>query len=200
MYPQSPSGRRGRPPSPHPPHSLQQSLSIRTTPQATQHGTSLSPPRPDSPLPIPSDKHAKTRKLHRTYLLEVELENRKGEPQSSTGYLDVPNPLPAGSVASHTSSTHNRAASIPASTHEGYTDLSSVLSSDGDETLSANIKAEGELISLDGRPVPRTRIRSKLSSVARAKAELMRHLGSCKLCDNQKVTVSIYLSGCGVCS
>jgi hypothetical protein len=194
MY-RSPSGRRAHQP-----------LSIRTvnhnvtqvsSQQYTQHGKILSSPQllqPSWPLPIPEDKQAKARKLYNKYKLELALDHSKREPQSANVYLNslhVPGPSAPRSVTSNTSSRHNRATSISNSTYDAYTELSSVLSFDDEESISStNIKAERELMSFDGRPVKPTRTRSKLSSVKRAHAALKRHLGSCQLCHSRKVTVS----------
>lgn len=208
MY-RSLSGYGSRPPSPppHTPRRGQHSLTIRTVNQQSaqvpsqQHGTSSSPPQqayPSYPLPIPFEKQAKARKLHQKYLMEVKLDQSKREPQSATSYhnpyLNVPGapgvPAPR-SVTSHTSSRHNRATSISTSTFDVRTELSSVVSFDGDESpSSANAKVKGELISFDGKPVKTPRIRRRLSSVKRAKAALVRHLGSCWVCHQRKVPVS----------
>lgn len=191
MY-RSLSGRSMPPsPPPHTPRRAHQSLTIRTAShlpqeahQQGQNGTSSSPPQPylTYPLPIPLEKQAKARKLHHKYQLEVTLARSKVEPQAA--YLSVPGPPTPHSVTSHASSRRNRGTSISTS----FTELSSVVSWDGDESpSSAKTKANGELIAFDGKAVKTPRIRRRLSSVQRAKAALVRHLGSCRVCHSRKV-------------
>jgi hypothetical protein len=205
MY-RSLSAHRSRPrsPSPHTPRrGGHHSLTIRTVNQQSpqlsseqQHGTSSSPPQPpypSYPLPIPPQKQAKARKLHQKYLMEVKLDQSKREPQSATShhdpYLSVPGPR---SVTSHTSSRRKRATSISTSTYDAVTELSSVVSFDGDESPSSvKARVKGELMSFDGTPVKSPRIRRRLSSVKRAKAALVRHLGSCWVCHSRKVPVGV---------
>ncbi len=182
-------------------------LTIRTSeqqqaplPQAASHhqGQSSSLPQlpyPKYPLPIPPEKQAKARKLYKDYLFQ-ELASKKLEPLSAISYrnesfLSVPGPPTPHSVTSHTSSRHKRAASVSTSTYDAATDFSSMVSFDGYESPSSSKgKAKAEPKSIySGQPV-KQHTRSKLSSVKRAKAALMRHLGSCWVCRSRKVPVS----------
>lgn len=152
----------------------------------------LHPPYPVYPLSIPPEKQAKARKLYRQYIFQEGLAHKKLEPLSATSYhnepfLNVPGPAAPRSVTSQASSRHKRAVSISTSNYDAITDLSSVLSFDGCKSPS---EAQGDLMSVyDGKPV-KTRTRQKLSDVKRAKAALMRHLGSCWPCRSRKVPVS----------
>jgi len=120
--------------------------------------------------------------------LKEKVETSQIEPQSTAshrgGYhLTVPGPPTAHSVASFTSSKY----SIATSAYDAITDLSSVVSfEDEDEPTLAAVKNEGELRSFDGKKV-KHRQRKRLSPVARAKAALVRHLGSCWVCRSRRV-------------
>ncbi|KAK0105856.1 hypothetical protein ONS95_004370 [Cadophora gregata] len=176
-------------------HRQSLSLSIRTanhvTPPAIQQATPPSQPYPHYPLPIPKDKEARALELYTQYCdaqLKEKVETSHIEPQSTAshrgGYhLTVPGPPTAHSVVSFTSSKY----SLATSAYDGITDLSSVVSfDDEDEPTSAAVKAEGELMSFDGKRI-KQRTRKKLSPVARAKAALVRHLGSCWVCRSRRV-------------
>ncbi|KAH7390134.1 hypothetical protein BKA64DRAFT_115298 [Cadophora sp. MPI-SDFR-AT-0126] len=168
------------------------SLSIRTanhvTPPAIRQATPPSQPYPIYPLPIPKEKEERALELYIQYCdaqLKEKVENSQIEPQSTAshrgGYhLAVPGPSTAHSVAS--SSKYSRTTSA----YDAITDLSSVVSfDDEDEPTSAAVKMEGELMSYNGKII-RTRRRKKLSPVARAKAALVRYLGSCWVCRSRR--------------
>lgn len=189
-----------RPPSPTAPkyHQRQISLSIRTGVQKTQHtthnGTFASPTEhihPEFPLPIPSEKQEKARKLYRKYLMEYKLEQRKHEPHSATSYLapylDVPGRR-SSSISSRSSSRRRRTASITTATNDAATDFASVVSFDGDEALSTKVK--GELKSFNGSSVKPARVRKQFTPVQKAKTALIRWLKSCERCQPRKVPVS----------
>jgi len=198
-----PNNRISRAPSPPPPprpvrHS---SLTIRTMNQNQQSQASVPqtpsspPPRPYPvyPIPIPLEKFPKALQLYRTYRLAEALAQSQSESQSATGFhdgfhLDVPGR--AQSITSRTSS-RPRAASITTSTYDGVTDLSSVVSFDENESpSSAKARAaQGELLSFDGKVV-KQRARKRLSPPAKAKAALIRYLGSCWVCRSRRVPVS----------
>jgi hypothetical protein len=204
MY-RPPLQHRARPPATSPSRTrFNIPLTIRTSEQqqaalpqaASQYqGQSSSPPQlpyPIYPLPIPPEKQAKARKLYRDYLFQ-ELTSKKLEPLSATSYrnesfLSVPGPPTLHSMTSHTSSRYKRAASVSTSTYDAATDFSSMVSFDGYESPSSSKgKAKAEPKSIySGQPV-KQHTRSKLSSVKRAKAALMRHLGSCWVCRSRKV-------------
>ncbi|KAL5325154.1 hypothetical protein ACEPPN_006277 [Leptodophora sp. 'Broadleaf-Isolate-01'] len=188
-----PSRRHGTSQTPRSKHRM--SLSIRTathtTPPAIQQATPPSQPYPIYPLPIPREKEARAVELYIQYCdaqLKEKVETSQIEPQSAAshrgGYhLTVPGPPTAHSVASFTSSKY----SLPVSAYDANTDLSSVLSfEDEDEPTSAAVKNEGELMSFDGKKIKQRR-RKRLSPVARAKAALVRHLGSCWVCRSRRV-------------
>lgn len=170
---------------------VQQTLSIRPAMQATaQQGSSPSPsPQPDPiyPLSIPDDKVAKAVKLYNRYRLEAGLAQRilqhgptQGDPLLS--------PAAAQSITSHSSRRYTP--SISASTHEGFTDISSVVSFTGDESPPSGTGTAGiGLIAYDGKKV-KHRTRKPLSPMAKAKAALIRYLGSCSKCHNRRVPVS----------
>ena len=177
-------------------HRQSVSLSIRTanhgTPPALQQATPQPQSYPIYPLPIPREKEARALDLYIQYCdaqLKEKVETSEIELQSTAshrgGYhLAVPGPPTAHSVAS--SSKY----SFTTSAYDAPTDFSSVVSFDGeDEPTSAAGRMEGELISFDGNKV-KPRRRKKLTPVARAKAALVRHLGSCWVCRSRRVKVS----------
>jgi hypothetical protein len=162
--------------------------------QSSVPKTPTSPrPYPVHPILIPPEKLQKALKLYSTYRLAEALAQTQSDPQSTTSYydgsrLDVPGY--AQSITSHTSSRH-RAASITTSTYDAVTDLSSVVSFDEDESpSSAKARAQGDLLSFDGKVV-KQRARKRLSPTAKAKAALVRYLGSCWVCRSRRVSVSL---------
>ncbi|CZR68388.1 uncharacterized protein PAC_18287 [Phialocephala subalpina] len=180
MFPQHPGNR--------------QSLTIRTmnqpSPPAAQQPTPSSPPHqpyPNYPLPIPPDKHAKALQLYKQYKLEKQLSQ---QPQSATSnhhgfHLSVPGPAPPRSTTSVASSRRHRALSISTSNYDAVTDLSSVVSFDDNESLTSRGRPD-ELMSFDGKKIKQRR-RSKLNPTKRAKAALVRCLGSCWVCRSRRV-------------
>lgn len=187
-------------------HRQSLSLSIRTANHATppamqQASTPPSQPYPVYPLPIPTEKQARALELYIQYCdahLKEKVENSHLEPQSAArhhdGYhLNVPGPPTAHSVTSYASSRYSLT-----SAYDAVTDLSSVVSfEDEDEPTSAAAKAEGELMSFDGKKIKQRR-RKKLNPVARAKAALVRHLVSCWVCRGRRVKVRLsILPKCG---
>lgn len=173
-------------PSSSPPHN---SLPIRT---AKKHGkqsiqqapssSSSQQQHPDYPIRIPLAKQQKALDLYNTFKLE-ELLAQSATASDHDGYhLDVPGPSTARSVISQGSSKHRGAPSTSASQYDAVTDYSSVVSFD---QSPSSAKAEG-FIAFDGKKV-RTRTRKKLTPTARAKAALVRYLGSCWPCRNRRV-------------
>ncbi len=177
-----------------------QSLTIRTmnqpSPPSTQQPTPSSPPHqpyPNYPLPIPPDKQAKALQLYKRYKLENKLSQ---QPQSATSahhgfLLNVPGPAPPRSTTSVGSSRHHRALSISTSAYDAVTDLSSVVSFDDNESPISRGRHD-ELTSFNGKKIKQRR-RSKLNPTKRAKAALVRCLGSCWVCRSRRVPVSYTL-------
>jgi hypothetical protein len=193
--PRSPSPRMSR---------LRDSLSIRTLNQPAQpimqpaQTSSQQRPYPNYPLPIPAEKQAKALKLYNQYRIEEGLAQRLLESPLSQGYpdgsyLNVPHPSTAYSVTSRTSSGRQRGTSVSTSIHEAATDLSSVVSfGDNESPSSLKAKAQGELLSYNGKKV-KQRVRKRLSPTVKAKAALVRWLGSCWVCRGRRVPVSYLL-------
>jgi hypothetical protein len=193
--PRSPSPRMSR---------LRDSLSIRTLNQPAQpimqpaQTSSQQRPYPNYPLPIPVEKQAKALKLYNQYRIEEGLAQRLLESPLSQGYpdgsyLNVPHPSTAYSVTSRTSSGRQRGTSVSTSIHEAATDLSSVVSfGDNESPSSLKAKAQGELLSYNGKKV-KQRVRKRLLPTAKAKAALVRWLGSCWVCRGRRVPVSYLL-------
>ncbi|RDL41598.1 uncharacterized protein BP5553_01577 [Venustampulla echinocandica] len=177
-------------------------LTIRTSTQppalstAAQHASSSSPPDPSQsgyPKRIPIEKQEKALRLYIDYqsaTLEEELARR--EPQSATTfrdgyYLTVPVASAPHSVTSRTSSRRRRAISVSTSACGAVTDMSSVMSFDGKESpSSAKPRAQPEFTTFDGKKL-KQRVRSRLSPKAKAKAALVRWLGSCPSCHKRRV-------------
>ncbi|KAF8859897.1 hypothetical protein BDZ45DRAFT_673029 [Acephala macrosclerotiorum] len=158
------------------------------SPPAAQQPTPSSPPHqpyPNYPLPIPPDKQAKALQLYKQYKLEKQLSQ---QPQSAISnhhgfHLSVPGPAPPRSTTSVASSRHHRALSISTSNYDAVTDLSSVVSFDDNESQRGR---PDELMSFDGKKIKQRR-RSKLNPTKRAKAALVRCLGSCWVCRSRRV-------------
>lgn len=156
------------------------------SPSAAQQPTPTSPQQ--YPRPIPDDKKSKALQLYKQYKLEIKLSQ---QPQSAISnhhgfHLNVPGPLPPRSTTSVGSSRHHRALSISTSAYDANTDLSSVVSFDDNESSRGR---HDELMSFDGKKI-RQRRRSKLNPTKRAKAALVRCLGSCLVCRSRRVPVS----------
>lgn len=183
-------------------------LTVRTSMYPSTYSTprpqalSTSPPGRTSTSPegvpkaIHPDKVEKALQLYIEYQRELYKEQLlKREPQSATrihdGYhLRVPGTPTPRSVTSHTSSRRHRATSVSTSAYEGGTDRSSVMSFDGNESPSANVRVKTEAIAYDGKTIVKQRTRRKLDPVAKAKAALIRWLESCKTCNRRRVKVS----------
>lgn len=191
------AGHMSRPPSPHHPHLSQVPFPIRTTITPTksalqQQRQSSSPPNPPQqpypvyPIPISSEKFPKALKLYNKYWYAKGLAQRVQEPQSAIGpdHLNIPLPARARSLTSHGSS-RAYTPSVSNSAYDGVTE--SVVSFTGEESPgSATPNGSTELISYTGERV-KQRIRRPLSPVTKAKAALIRHLGSCSICRGRRV-------------
>jgi hypothetical protein len=178
------------PPSP-PPHN---SLTIRTAKQQGKQPIQQAPsssssqqPYPDYPIRIPPDKQPKALDLYRKLKLQEMLAQSPTASNHDGYHLDVPGPSTAHSVTSHGSSKRRGAPSTAASMCDAVTDYSSVVSFD----LSTTSAKPKEFVAYDGKKV-KTRTRKKLDPTARAKAALVRYLGSCSPCRSRRVPVSKY--------
>jgi len=197
-----PLGKMPKPRSPSPPPPPVR-LTIRTALQPTQppiQQAQVSSPsqqgHPSYPIPIPPEKQDKALKLYIAYKFQETLAaSSQLEPPSAISYndgyhLSVPGPSVAHSVTSQNSSTPYRAASVTTSNYDGVTDLSSVVSFEDESPSSAKARTQGKLVAFDGKEV-RQRTRKRLTPVTRAKAALVRWLGSCLVCRSRRVKVSI---------
>lgn len=169
----------------------QPALSIRTaTPSGPPRGPSTSSPaqsQPTYPIPIPSAKLVKAIRLYTHYWLEEGLAQRV-QPSAPTHGDPLLSPATAYSVTSRSSRVY--APSISTSAYEGMTDISSLVSFNEEEnTPSGAGNSTTELIAFDGKRVKR-RVRKPLSPIAKAKAALIRYLGSCSNCRSRRVPVS----------
>ena len=198
MY-RPPSGHMSQPPTPVRSRPAQQALSIRTaispaTSPPMQQGLSLSPPQqtqpyPTYPIPVPPEKLAKAVKLYTRYRLEEGLAQRVQQPGQSYGG-SLLSPVTAQSITSRTSS-RRYTPSVSTSTYDGVTDLSSLVSFNGEESpSSATAHASTELTTFDGKKI-KQRTRKPLSPTAKAKAALIRYLESCWVCRSRRVPVSL---------
>lgn len=164
-----------------PPHALDM-----TTQSSSPHPHP--PPRPQQPYPeypikIPPDKQGKALELYITLKL-AELLAQNDPATHNDGYLLAPGPSTAHSVTSRTSSHRNGAPSTSASAYEGTTDFGgSVVSFD------QNAPSMIEFTAYTGKKV-KPRKRKRLNPTARAKAALVRYLGSCWPCRQRRVPVS----------
>lgn len=178
-------------PSPH------SHLPIRTAKQPGKQSIQQAPSSsssqqayPEYPIKIPPEKQEKALELYVALKLEEVLAQNDMATDSAhrDGYhLTAPGPSTARSVRSQTSSKGRIALSTSASAYDAMTDYGSVVSFNQQSPTSAT-----ELTSFDGRRV-RTRKRNKLSPTARAKAALVRYLGSCPPCRARRVPVSMIL-------
>lgn len=177
------SGHMSRPPSSHQLRPTHVPLSLRTG-NPTQNASQLSsPPNNSTPKPISSEKFPKALKLYTKYCLEKGLA-QQAAPQSAietTNTLNIPLPAKARSLTSRGTSRANTP-SVSNSAYDGVTDISSVVSF-GDES-------PGELLNFNGEVV-KTRIRRPLSPVTKAKAALIRHLESCRVCRARRVACDL---------
>jgi hypothetical protein len=171
-----------------PAHAPHNPLSIRTSKQQSKQSIQQAPsssssqqPRPEYPIKIPPEKQARALELYNTLkMAEYMAEN---EPAThNDGYLLAPST--ARSVKSQTSSKGRGAPSTSASLYDAMTDYGSVVSFDQSPDISTT-----EFMSYNGKKV-KTRQRKRLTPTARAKAALVRYLGSCLPCRNRRVPVS----------
>jgi hypothetical protein len=161
-------------------------LSIRTAKHGKQSiqqaPTSASqPPFQEYPIKIPPEKQTKAVELY-THFIMADLLAQNDTVTLNDGYLLPTGPPTARSVTSQTSSKHRGAPSTSASTYDA-TDYGSVVSFNQSPTSAT------ELTSYDGKKV-KTRTRKRLNPKARAKAALVRYLGSCQPCRSRRVPVS----------
>lgn len=164
------------------------SLPVRTAVPSqhnSQHGqasSSSAQPTCTYPIPIPPSKYHKAVRLYTAYRYEEGLAQR-GPPHSD----------PLLSPATAQSANSRYAPSISTSAYDALTDISSLVSFTEEEgTPSGPGNSSSELVAFDGRKVKR-RIRKLLSPKAKAKAALIRCLGSCALCRSRRVPVSVII-------
>lgn len=135
-------------------------------------------PYPQYPLSISPDKLPRAIELFGKLRLARGLAQRERD----RAHLEVPNRAGPPSVVSHTSSGHTPVS--PSTYGAGRTE--SVLSFDAESPSSAVANASNEFTTFTGQKV-KTRRRDKLSPEAKAKAALIRHLGSCWVCRARRV-------------
>jgi hypothetical protein len=188
-----PSGHASQPPNPRS-QPAQHALSIRTAmPSTAQRGPPSSPspqPYPTYPIPIPAAKLNKALKLFNRYRLEEGLAQRVQQHGPVLGDTLL-SPAAAQSVISRSSRMYTP--SVSTSTYEDRSSLVSFTEEESSPPGTAN--GSTELTTYDGKIVkPRTR--KPLSTLARAKAALIRHLGSCSVCRSRRVPVSDFIPSC----
>jgi hypothetical protein len=185
----------GRPRQNHPSLSVNTSTLHYGRSQSHHHQTPLSAssdvPTPHYPLPIPAEKQEKALRLYTDYQsaeLEEGLAQRGNDPVSAIdGYLSVPGPSVTMSTSSLGSPRHRNTPSV--STYDP-TEMSSVMSFEPDESPSSATLEQKELKTYHGQTV-KQRSRKRLAPKAKAKAALIRYLGSCPACRKRAVSVSI---------
>lgn len=178
-----PSGYNSQP-SGHSPQPAQPTLSIRTaTPSGPPRGVPNSPAQtnPTYPILIPDTKLEKAIRLYTKYWLEEGLSQRVQPPRPTHA-----DPLLSPATA-HSVPSRSYAPSVSTSAYEGLTDISSLVSFNEEE----NPPGTTDLIAFDGTRV-RRRVRKPLSPTAKAKAALIRYLGSCSNCRTRRVPVSTF--------
>jgi hypothetical protein len=143
-----------------------QPIGLHTAQVHTEH--------PSYPIAIPPEKLAKALQLYICYRLEESLEVKRASTDVAGAFLDVPPPRRSDEAKTSysASSTASRLSGIDGS-----------LLSSFDE--SSSLSAAREFSSYDGKKV-KARTRSKLSPKARAKAALIRYIGSCSVCRNRR--------------
>jgi hypothetical protein len=183
-----PSGQSSQPPV----HNSHHTLSIRTsTPTSTpRRPPSSSPSQPHCtyPIPIPGTKLQKAVDLYARFRYAEGLVQRSQEDEPS--HADpLLSPGAAPSVTSRSSRVDTP--SVSTSAYDNLTDISSLVSFNEEEgTPSGKGNGSTELIAFDGKVV-KHRVRRRLSPMAKAKAALIRYLGSCPHCRSRRVPVSI---------
>ena len=138
------------------------------------------------PRPIPLEKRPKDSQLYRRYCLETALSNSKiGEGRDNPSASTT-----APSGESLASSRGQNPLSVSTSRNVEETDLTSVISFDNNESPpSAKAASKATFKAFNGKIV-KPRSRKKLSPTAKAKAALIRYLGSCSVCRSRRVRVS----------
>jgi hypothetical protein len=174
------------PPSASSPKPARPSLSIKSTVASGQRGPP--PPSPTAPtcvypIPIPPSKFPKALELYTQYVLAEGLAQRHG-PAAADPLLS-----PATAQSATSRSTRMYTPSVSTSTYDAMTDISSVLSFNGEEGSSGQGNDSSELIAYTGERV-KQRVRKPLSPTAKAKAALIRCLRSCASCRYRRVPVS----------
>jgi hypothetical protein len=130
------------------------------------------------PKPIPPEKLDKAVRLYRRYKLKEGLDRLGSTPET------------AHSTASRTSISN--APSVSTSAGDRGTDVSSVMSFPVKGSPSSSTSnAKGELITYDGKKC-KVRRRRPFNDKDRAKAALIRELGSCSVCRKSKTPVSFH--------
>lgn len=171
--------------------SSRQPLSIRTATSPNQSSPPAQQPQqpyPTYPLPIPPEKFDRAVVLFGRLRLEEGLQQREQQRHSQSHLRPLQQHGRSHSVASHTSSGQHSPSGV--TSNFGAT-TESVVSFDGKASpSSATANASSGLVAYDGSVV-RPRTRRALSPVAKAKAALIRHLGSCWVCRSRRVPVSI---------
>src|ERR1700709_2514199 len=147
----------------------------QSSPPSQQH---YQQPYPTYPIPIPPEKFDRAVTLFGRLRLAEGLAQRAQEPASTYdgSHLDIPGRSGPPSIAS--SGPHTPSATT-SNYGGGTTDMSSVVSfEDNESPSSVTANASTELVSYNGKRV-KQRIRRVLSPTGKAKAALIRHLGSC---------------------
>jgi hypothetical protein len=184
---------RPSPPSDSPSRpSSQQHLSIRTTAMSPTHPSppaqqqqQQTQPYPVYPLPIPPEKFDRAVVLYGRLKLEEGLQQR--EQQRHSHLQPVQQHGRSHSVASRTSSGQHSPSGV--TSNYGAATESVVSFDDNGSPSSAAANAGSGQVAFDGSVV-KTRTRRPLSPMAKAKAALIRHLGSCWVCRSRRVPVS----------
>jgi hypothetical protein len=177
------------PPSASNPQPARPALSIKSTVASGQRGQRGPPPpsptTPTSvyPIPIPPSKFSKAVKLYTRYVLAEGLAQRHG-PAAADPLLS-----PEAAQSATSRSPRMYTPSVSTSAYDGMTDISSVLSFNGEEASSGQGNDSSELIAYTGERV-KQRVRKPLSPTAKAKAALIRCLRSCASCHYRRVPVS----------
>lgn len=174
------------------PRNPQPNLRVQTSNYSTPQAPSPSPsdpPYPRYPIQIPPDKQDRALELYIEFQsaeYAEGLEQRGNEQRPAHNYLSVPGPSAPQSTASRTSSKRHRAPSV-STIGDGQTEFSSVMSFEGDESPSSAKARQAELRTYDGKLV-KQRVRKRLSPKTKAKAALIRYLGSCWVCRKRAVS------------
>jgi hypothetical protein len=112
--------------------------------------------------------------------IEKELAARNAAPVTDPMHLVVPSPASVTSRSSKAAGTYSRSVSE----YDAATDISSVISFQGDEQPS-----QANQLSYDGKAVKQSR-RKRFDKVERLETALVRFLGACTDCNSRGVRVS----------